>query len=109
VPNGYAVSAIVTSPVNLDGLKYLFENLRRGDNAKLVEALFGVTEKMTAGHEMIEGHYLQIGASDELAKLCEGLIATIDGEIFENARKDMQKAKQEVERIQKEQQSKKPQ
>ena len=109
VPTGYAVSAIVTSPVNLSVLKSLFEQLGQGENAELYDSLFKATEEATAGHEMIFGHYLRIGPSDELAKLCEGLIATIDGETFERARKAMQEMKQKVEQIRKEKQSKKPQ
>jgi hypothetical protein len=69
----------------------------------------GTEESVTAGPVLIQAHYLRIGPADELAKLCAGLIATIDGDTFESFRKTMRKWEQDVERIQKEQQSKNPQ
>jgi hypothetical protein len=109
VPTGYAVSAIVTSPIDLSLLKFLFKQGGQADNAGLYDSLFKATEEATAGHELILGHYLRIGPSDELAKLCAGLIATIDGETFEGYRKTMREVKQKLEEFRKEQQSKKPQ
>ena len=107
-PTGYAISAIVTRPVNLTLAKTAFELYGQGVDAELRSNLFKITEKTSAGHEQILGHYLRIGPSDGLAKLCEGLIASIDGETFENARKGRQQAIKEIEQMRKEQQSKKP-
>jgi hypothetical protein len=93
-----SVSAIVTSPVSLAMLK----NFVGDDDAN---RLF----KVIKGHELIFEHYLRITSSDRLAKLCESLIAEIDGETFEGLRKSMRKWEQAVEEAKKEQQSKKPQ
>ena len=102
---------LLPRPLISRGLKTHFDYAgRQGDDAKLYDSLFKATEQATAGYTVILGHYLRIGPSDELAKLCEGLIATIDGETFEPYRKTMREMKQKVnEEIRKRQQSRKPQ
>jgi hypothetical protein len=95
VTTGYAVSAIVGSPVKLTMLK----NYLGDDDAN---RLF----KVTGGCQQIYGHYLRITSPDRLAKLCESLIAEIDGDTFEGLRKSVRKFEEEVERLKKEQQSK---
>ena len=59
-------------------LKHFVERL--ADNAKLYDFC---SRRLDPGHELILGHYLRITSSDRLAKLCESLIAEIDGETFE--------------------------
>jgi hypothetical protein len=86
VPTGYAVSAIVTVPLNLITLKTILPGF---DDAKLKAA-----KETTACHELIFGHYLRIGPPDGLAELCESLIAEIDGEEFEGVRKSNRELKQ---------------
>ena len=95
VPTGYAVSAIVTAPIDLTLVKNQGEALRPS-NAKLYDSLFKTIEHTTAGRELILGHYLRITSPDRLAQLCESLIAEIDGETFEGLRKSMREWKRIV-------------
>jgi hypothetical protein len=112
VHTGYAISAIVTSPFNLTIIQSIFGKFADQANAaKRWDSMSTETdESVTAGPVLIQSNYLRIGPADELAKLCEGLIATIDGDIFESYRKTLRKWDQMIEEeIRKAQQSKNPQ
>jgi hypothetical protein len=101
VNEGYAVSTTVAKPVRLttlETLKFLVQQGQRS-NAEYDAGLHRATERDTAGAVRILGHYLQIAPAEGLAELCEDLVATIDGGVFEMERSGMRKAKQEVEKM----------
>ncbi len=77
---GNTLSVVVESPVRYprDSLAMKLDE----NTLKMTDLLFWKTTR-------ILGHFVQVGAPDELEDLCKKIVASIDGEIFEEWRKGL--------------------
>jgi hypothetical protein len=80
---GFMLSVVVMRPVNLDFLKTTcFSHL----DAKGQE----LCEGLTKDSEVMLGHFVRIGGSQELQNLCKGAVAKIDNDYLDPERKGWQ-------------------
>jgi hypothetical protein len=77
---GYTLSVVVESPVPYRQVRDLLAK-------KLDEKTLEMTDLLFENTTRISSHFVQVGPPDELEDLCKKIVASIDGEIFEDSRK----------------------
>lgn len=90
ISNGYAISVLITRPVDL----WVFKNRYPTLDPTAIKFLDGIANRS----EFIEGQFVRTGGSKDLEKLCRQIVANIDTDYLEPARKAWSETKRILEK-----------
>lgn len=91
VKTGYVVSVIVVQPTGYDALRPLFKGATSEDALKALDAVLKESVNVV-------DHFVQVGGSDDVEKICKTVVATFDGDVLESERKINQQMKDKLNR-----------